>query len=185
MRVMLPLLIGVLCVSHAVRGQEPSSFALHQVGPNVWAAIANPNAKVQAGGNAGFVIGDDGVAVVDTFMGTEAARQLLAEIRQRTKLPVKFVVNTHYHFDHVAGNAVFAEAGATVFAHSQRARMDSLGEPEAVRQRHQAGSEGVRRGNRFAHGRLRSRGGPAPRFPGNSSTEFPWAHWWRLGGVGP
>jgi cyclase len=117
MRVMLSLLIGVLCVSHAVRGQEPSSFALHQVGPNVWAAIANPNAKVQAGGNAGFVIGDDGVAVVDTFMGTEAARQLLAEIRQRTKLPVKFVVNTHYHFDHVAGNAVFAEAGATVFAH--------------------------------------------------------------------
>ena len=100
-----------------VRGQEPSVVCFAPGGPNVWAAIANPNAKVQAGGNAGFVIGDDGVAVVDTFMGTEAARQLLAEIRQRTELPVKFVVNTHYHFDHVAGNAVFVEAGATVFAH--------------------------------------------------------------------
>ena len=117
MRVMLSLLIGVLCASHALRGQEQPSFALQQVGPNAWAAIANLNAKVQAGGNAGFVIGDDSVAVIDTFASTEAAQQLLAAIRQRTKLPVKFVVNTHYHFDHVAGNAVLVEAGATVFAH--------------------------------------------------------------------
>jgi cyclase len=93
MRVVLSLLIGVLCASHALRGQEQPSFALQQVGPNAWAAIANLNAKVQAGGNAGFVIGDDGVAVIDTFASTEAAQQLLAAIRQRTKLPVKFVVN--------------------------------------------------------------------------------------------
>ena len=40
----------------------------------------------------------------------------MSEIRRRTKLPVKFVVNTHYHADHVAGNRVFADAGATVIA---------------------------------------------------------------------
>jgi glyoxylase-like metal-dependent hydrolase (beta-lactamase superfamily II) len=62
------------------------------------------------------VIGGDGVAVVDTFANVEAARQLLAEIRKRTKLPVKFVIDTHYHPDHVAGNGVFEDAGAVVFA---------------------------------------------------------------------
>ena len=45
-----------------------------------------------------------------------AATRLLADIRMRTAAPVKFVVNTHYHPDHVAGNAVFANAGATVVA---------------------------------------------------------------------
>jgi glyoxylase-like metal-dependent hydrolase (beta-lactamase superfamily II) len=42
--------------------------------------------------------------------------QLLAEIRKLTKLPVKFVINTHYHIDHVAGNRIFQEAGAVVLA---------------------------------------------------------------------
>jgi glyoxylase-like metal-dependent hydrolase (beta-lactamase superfamily II) len=95
-----------------------SPFSLKQIGPNVWAAIDNPGAKEPAGVNAGFVIGDDGVLVLDTFASADAARQLLAEIRQRTKLPIRFVINTHYHLDHVAGNGVFAEAGAVVLAQS-------------------------------------------------------------------
>jgi glyoxylase-like metal-dependent hydrolase (beta-lactamase superfamily II) len=110
------LLLGL---THATRAQEPTepSFTLKPVGPNAWAAIANLAAKVPAGGNAGFVIGDDGVAVIDTFASAEAAQLLLAEIRKRTSLPIKFVVNTHYHVDHVAGNGVFADAGAKVLAH--------------------------------------------------------------------
>jgi glyoxylase-like metal-dependent hydrolase (beta-lactamase superfamily II) len=63
------------------------------------------------------VIGDDGVAVIYTFVSREAATHLLAEIRRLTKLPVKFAIITHYHADHVAGNAVFVEAGAAVVAH--------------------------------------------------------------------
>src|SRR5581483_10132922 len=69
-----------------------------------------------AGSNSGFVIGDDGVAVVDTFQSAAAAAQLLAAIRERTPLPIRFVVNTHYHLDHVAGNGVFHDAGATIIA---------------------------------------------------------------------
>ena len=38
------------------------------------------------------------------------------EIQKLTKLPVKFVVNTHYHLDHVTGNGVFAKAGAVIIA---------------------------------------------------------------------
>ena len=111
--------IFLLCVTSALRAQEPTApaFTLKPLGPNVWAAIDNRNLKgVAAGANAGFVIGDDGVVVIDTFVMADAAKQLLAEIRKLTKLPVKFAINTHYHADHVGGNAVFADAGAVVLA---------------------------------------------------------------------
>ena len=54
--------------------------------------------------------------MVDTFENPAAAEKLLAVIREKTPVPVRFVVNTHYHLDHVAGNGVFAAAGATVLA---------------------------------------------------------------------
>ena len=103
-----------LTVWSATSAQEPP-FTLIEVGANVWAAIGGPNPAT--GSNAGFVIGDDGVVVIDTFASATGATQLLAEIRRRTTLPVRFVVNTHHHLDHVAGNAVFIEAGAVVLAH--------------------------------------------------------------------
>jgi cyclase len=109
-----------LLLAGAVPSQAPAdaSFSLKEVGPKVWAAIANPKAvQSPAGANAGFVIGDDAVVVIDTFASPQAAEHLLAEIRQRTELPVRFAVNTHYHLDHVAGNGVFRDAGATVWAH--------------------------------------------------------------------
>lgn len=92
-------------------------FTLHEVGPGVWAAIDNPAAKsARAGANAGFVIGTDSVLVVDTFENPAAAKVLLDDIRRKTNLPIRFVVNTHYHIDHVAGNNIFAAAGATILA---------------------------------------------------------------------
>ena len=90
-------------------------YQLQKVGDGIWAAIVDDQGL--AGGNAGFVIGDDGVAVIDTFQDPRPARALLADIRKMTKLPIRFVVNTHYHLDHVNGNDVFAAAGATIVAH--------------------------------------------------------------------
>jgi cyclase len=115
------LLCGfVLCVTGSACAHAPveSPFTLKHIGPNVWAAIDNPDAREAAGVNAGFVIGDDAVLVIDTFASADAARRLLAEIRRLTKLPIRFVINTHYHPDHVAGNGVFVEAGAVVLAQS-------------------------------------------------------------------
>ena len=89
-------------------------FTLKPLGHNIWAAIAVPGGG--AGSNSGFVIGDDGVAVIDSFQKVDAAKSLLAEIRKMTQLPVKYVINTHYHIDHVTGNGVYAEAGATIVA---------------------------------------------------------------------
>jgi cyclase len=89
-------------------------FTLKPLGHNVYAAIAVPGSG--AGSNSGFVIGDDGVAVIDSFQKADAAISLLAEIRKMTQLPVKYVINTHYHIDHVTGNGVYADAGAAIVA---------------------------------------------------------------------
>lgn len=100
--------------SQAAQPAQPQgpAFTIKQFGKGVYAAIS-----ARAGGNTGFIIGDDCVLVVDTFISQTRARDLLGEIRKITNLPVKYVVNTHYHLDHVAGNAIFTEAGATVIAH--------------------------------------------------------------------
>lgn len=119
LRKFLPLLVLLLGPAFAIQSeaQTPAPFTLHDLGHGVWAAIDNPAAKAaQSGANAGFIIGDDGVLVVDTFQRTDAAQRLLDAIRERTKLPIRFVVNTHYHIDHVMGNNIFANAGAIVLA---------------------------------------------------------------------
>ena len=108
------LIFAVLVSSSFAFSTENPDFTVKKVGEGVYAAIGNDGGK--AGSNAGFVIGSNGVLVVDTFLGVEPARALLAEIRRLTNLPIRFVVNTHYHLDHTGGNAVFAEAGATILA---------------------------------------------------------------------
>jgi len=127
-RLFLALLLGV-CVMRGsgVTGAQNAaapSFTLKPIGPNVWAAISNPQSPAAAGANTGFVIGDDGVAVIDTTLnvdaeghfGTLPAQQLLAAIRNLTTLPIRFVINTHYHLDHTGANAVFEKAGAIAVA---------------------------------------------------------------------
>ena len=89
-------------------------FSLHDLGHGAWAAIEVPGSH--AGGNAGFVVGDDGVLVVDSFGIPEASQALLQAIRGVTDKPIRYLVDTHYHLDHIAGNGVFAQAGAVVLA---------------------------------------------------------------------
>jgi len=111
-RLALALLAGL--TAWRLPGAEPD-FRLQKIGDGIWAAIVNDEGL--AGGNAGFVIGSDGVAVIDTFQDPRPAQAMLSEIRKLTPLPIRFVVNTHYHLDHVNGNDVFAAAGAAIVAH--------------------------------------------------------------------
>ena len=106
------LLLALSAVSSA---QAALPFVLKQVGPGVFAAIDGPEHK--SGANAGFVIGDDGVLVVDSFFYPDATRALVAEIRKLTDKPIRYVVNTHYHVDHTGGDPVLREAGAIIIAH--------------------------------------------------------------------
>lgn len=116
MKKMLSAVLAAVALSAlAMAASAPApDFKLEKLGAGVWAAIGSDGGK--AGANAGFVVGDDGVAVIDTFEDPGAAKELLAEIRKITPLPIRFVVNTHYHLDHVNGNDVFAAAGATILA---------------------------------------------------------------------
>jgi cyclase len=108
------LVSGLMLASILSASDAKRYFTLHEVGPGVFAAICVPGSG--AGSNAGFIIGEDGVVVVDTFESSAAAEQLLSTIREHTTLPIRFVVDTHYHLDHVAGNGVFRDAGAAIVA---------------------------------------------------------------------
>jgi quinoprotein relay system zinc metallohydrolase 2 len=69
--------------------------------------------------NIGFVIGGDAVAIVDTG-GTPAIGQALREaVRARTPAPIRYVINTHMHPDHVFGNAAFQQDHPVFIAHER------------------------------------------------------------------
>ena len=90
-------------------------FQLVKVAEGVYAAIAKPGGL--ASGNAGFVIGDEGVLIFDTFLTPVAIEELIAVIEAQTKLPIRYAVNSHYHLDHTGGNQVLVARGIPIIAH--------------------------------------------------------------------
>ena len=97
-----------------------------EVAPGVYAFI-------QPGGatDAGFIVEEEGVVIIDTLMTTTLAERLLAEVRHVTDKPVRYVVNTHWHGDHLFGNALMPPA--PIVAHDT-CRDDLFTEWEAHRE---------------------------------------------------
>ena len=83
-------------------------FDLKPVVPGVWAAISKPQFRVNC--NAVVIELDDGLLVVDTHSKPSAARALMEQIKSVSGKPVKFVVNTHFHWDHYQGNQAYLSA---------------------------------------------------------------------------
>jgi len=116
--------IGLLLAVHPARptgsrsiaaAKAEDDFQIVKVGEGVYAAIAKPGGL--ASGNAGFVIGDEGVLIFDTFFTPAAIEELIGVIEAQTKLPIKYAVNSHYHLDHTGGNQVLLGRGIPIIAH--------------------------------------------------------------------
>jgi glyoxylase-like metal-dependent hydrolase (beta-lactamase superfamily II) len=93
------------------------NFTLVKVNDGVYAAIAKNGGL--ASGNAGFIVGDDGVLMVDTFFTPDAVEDLIGVIATETTQPLKYAINTHYHLDHTGGNQVLAARGVPIIAHEK------------------------------------------------------------------
>lgn len=110
----------VMAFGSGVRGQPAVRAA--QVAANVWfvegEAALGSSANRNFVSNAAFVVTDDGVVVVESLGSPTLAEEMLSEIRRVTRKPVRYVIVTHYHADHIYGLQAFKSAGATIVAHA-------------------------------------------------------------------
>ncbi len=92
---------------------QNAGLQLQEVGQGIYALVAStdfpPVSPMVAICNGGFVIGSDGVLVIDPFQTSELAELMISTVKSLTDKPIKYVLNTHYHFDHTGGNAAFVK----------------------------------------------------------------------------
>jgi glyoxylase-like metal-dependent hydrolase (beta-lactamase superfamily II) len=102
-----PLLLFLFFLLPATCAAAPSEdlFDIKPMADGVYAAIAKPAYKINC--NAAIIVLGDGVLVVDTHSKPSAARALIEQIKKLTPKPVKYVVNTHFHWDHYQGNEAY------------------------------------------------------------------------------
>ena len=124
MRAAVAALVGLaLAALASVAAAQPAEVVVRarNVAPDVWfvqgemamGSAANRNFI----SNAAFVITGDGVVVIDALGSPALAEALIAEIRRITPQPIRHVIVTHYHADHIYGLQAFKAVGATVIAH--------------------------------------------------------------------
>jgi len=108
MRTRLILLLSAIAAFALglVYAQAPeAAHRFQQIAPGVYGAIGTGTLNV--GSNSCVIVNRDDVLIVDSHITPESARALLREMTSITDKPVRFLVNTHFHFDHANGNQVF------------------------------------------------------------------------------
>jgi len=137
-----PAWIGASVLEQAVfraaqaRAEAPSApadlFQLEKVADGVWAALARPAAPLNCNG-AVFENAAD-VLVVDTHSSGSAAAALAAQVRKHiTAKPVRYVVNTHFHWDHIQGTQAYKKLNPSLQVISSEATRKLMAEQAAPR----------------------------------------------------
>jgi cyclase len=96
------------CCAHEGPGGGDARFDITKVADGVYAAVASPAYKVNC--NTAIIENADGVMIVDTHSKPSAAKVIIERLREMTKKPVRYVVNTHFHWDHWHGNEAYPAA---------------------------------------------------------------------------
>ena len=114
----------------AARGAAAQDlFELQKVSDGVYAAIAKPRTPINC--NAAVIVYDEGVLVVDTHSRPSSAQALIAQIKSLTDKPVRYAVNSHFHWDHAQGNraypVAFPKQVAIVASEATRENLRQLG----------------------------------------------------------
>ena len=133
----LTVLVGAFLTAQLwLRGQTPAAQAQ---APQIETTKVEGTTNVYTFRNGNslsmFIVTNDGVIVTDPvgYGRPQGGAQYLAEIRKITDRPIRYLVYSHHHFDHVAGGQAFKQAGARIVAHTKaKERLAVLNEPHTV-----------------------------------------------------
>jgi len=93
------------------------NFRVEKLADGVYAVLRSDPPGMMCDGNSAFIVNEDGVVVIDA---PESSAEVVAAIRKVTRKPVRAVINTHWHDDHIIGNQVYRDAfpGVEFIAHA-------------------------------------------------------------------
>lgn len=119
-----------LVSDRAVAADGEAPLPLEEIAPGIHVFRAPYELLAPANGgaiaNMSLVVGDEAALVIDTGNSVIAGRRMLAAARMVTDKPLRYVVNTHMHPDHVLGNAAFSNVGARFVGHRKLPRALSM-----------------------------------------------------------
>ena len=116
-------IMALLCTAVSAPAQQminpknPRAVIQEQVAPDLYFLFDYDSS------NAGFLVTNDGVLVVDTRQHPRDGQDLIDRVRKITNKPIKWVINTHFHGDHHLGNPAFEAIGATIVAQRETATL--------------------------------------------------------------